>query len=711
MTPTSSPGSGTPITEACGRPWRGLALLLALLGGCSAAPVDPDPTPPPSDDDDSVADDDDATPADDDDATPPAEDVLVINEVLASAAPGASPGVDWIELHNPGDTTVSLAGWALRDAPVSEPASPLDASLQVEAGGYLVLLADGAPELGPTHLPLRLSVDGDRLQLLHDDAVVDDVDFGELLRGWSLARNGDGSHDWEVRGVPTPGATNVVGSPALPATDDPRLCLPRDEDPRHVVEGEAFVAELHCDGDPLDRFRLTVVGDVGAGTWDAASATWTLPTDLDDAGRHEILFVLKPDDSGGVPETERAAVNVVDAWGEPDNVPPDPAAYWQEWGLPVLHLDPSGPLTQSDIATTAWFDGTEYSAEMKIRGASSAGYPKNSFTVEFEPTQIDLRDHGLGRKDHLILISNFDDAAYVRQKLVFDVWAEIAATREASRLTPRTAWVVVYLDGAYHGLYTAIDRVDDEFIGELDWTDTGNLYKSVNHDANYSLLNNNGSVKSNLAAGWEKKEGPDDDMSDLVALTQWAGEATPAVLAAEHSDWISMPEFFDWWALVVHLSAGDSAAKNAYLYNDPDGTGFRYVPWDFNHSLGQNWRTLRVGADSYNDFANRNRIFELIQADPTLSEQLWAAYADLLAPGAPLSAVRLQELVAESYAAIDLSAERDWARWGDEHRNYGGWRDLRGGAAAIDGYPEERAYLEQWIDDREVAAAAWGPSP
>ncbi len=681
------------------------SICLLLLGSSCIpeAPVD-EPPPPTADDDDAVADDDDAV-ADDDDATsePPLPPALLINEVVAAGptdAPGA-PADDWVELFNPGDQPVSLEGYSMRDAGLDEPV-PLDPSLQVPAGGHLVLLADDAPELGPTHLPFKLSVDGDHLHLWRGEDEVDEVDFGELLRGVSLARNGDGSHDWEVCLQPTPGAANPPGADPPPPDPDAEPCRPRDDGGADdVLEGEPIEVVLSCDSGAVADFDFVITAPRGAGALDLGSGVYSRPTDLADAGRHEVLFAVKPAGTGGVPETERSVVHVVDAWGEAGNEPVDPAQYEQEWGLPVLHLDPAGPLTQEDIATDAWFEGTAYTAEMKIRGASSAGYPKNSFTVEFEPTQLDLRDHGLGRKDHLVLLSNFDDDnAYVRQKLVYDVWADMAALRGEPRLLPRTAWVVVYLDGQYHGLYTAIDRIDDEFMGEMDFDDEANLYKSVNHDANFYLTLNNGNPKTNLAAGWEKKEGPEGNLADLEGLTAWSAGATDAEFAAEHGDWIELDEFIDWFLFVHHFAAADSAGKNAYLYNEPADTRFHYVPWDFNHSLGQNWRTYRVAADYDSHYTSRNGIFAHLLAEPTLSADLWAHYDLLREPGQPLSASHLIARIEEYDEQIWPSAQRDWARWGDEYNTYGGWAAARVGDL-LD-HEGERAYLEQWVIDREA---------
>jgi spore coat protein H len=635
----------------------------------------------------------------DPDRTPPAAaPTLLINELVSVGG----QGIDWLELWNPGEEAVSLAGWSLQDgAPDSNDGGPepLDPSLAVPAGGFLVLLADGSPELGPTHLPFRLSSEGERIQLFDGSDRIDDVTFGPLLREVSLARNGDGSHDWEVRGAPSPGASNPVGDPPLPASDAAPTCAPSAEaGAADLLEGDAIEVSLACGAGDLDAFDVRTLSAGPAGQWDGHA--WTATAGPGDAGAAAVLFAVKPAGSGGMPETAVATFDVIDDWTAPGNVPPDPETYVREWGLPVLHLIPEGEVTQSYSPGAAWFDGVRYDLTLKIRGASSADFPKNHFTVEFEPTQIDLTAVGLGRKDHLVLISTFDDNAHVRQKVIYDVWEEMAEFRGVPRLAPRTAFVVVYLGGAYHGLYIAIDHVDDEFLEEMGDGST-NLYKSVSHDANFWLTAANGNPKGDLTAGWEKKEGPTDDWSDLTGLTAWAGAGTPASFAAEASDWIALDEFEDWLLLVHHFAANDSAGKNAYLANDPEGGRFRYVPWDFNHSLGQDWRTLRVSAESHTHFESTNAIFSHIVNEPAIAAETWAHYAALRAPGAPLSASSLLALTEGYYAAIDRSAARDWDKWADAYASFGRWASERQGDL-LD-YEGERAYLEQWIVDRDAA--------
>lgn len=145
-----------------------------------------------------------------------ADGQVVINEFMASNAStvsdesGAFP--DWIELHNLGGTDVSMDGWYISDDPTLPDREPLDGSLTVPAGGYLLLWADGDVDQGLDHLSFRLAAAGEAVVLARtvDGAVqaVDTVTYGEQQTDVSTARSPDGTGDWAETTSPTPGAAN-----------------------------------------------------------------------------------------------------------------------------------------------------------------------------------------------------------------------------------------------------------------------------------------------------------------------------------------------------------------------------------------------------------------------------------------------------------------------------------------------------------------------
>ncbi len=625
---------------------------------------------------------------------------LQISEVCAwnRGGPGDPDGRrrDWIELHNPGSAAVSLSGLTLTDDLDQPDKHALAAELEVPAGGHLVLWADGDPERGPHHLDFKLDSDGEPVALFFDGALVDVVDAGSLPPDHSLARTAEA--DWRVsRG--SPGAAEpAVGQSGPPGRTDCAPVVTAAE--AYLVEGDTVVFTVACEGpDALQDLDVRLLGVPDPHTFDPVTGRLEWTTGLADGGRYDVVVEVKPPDEPAKPETAWATVWVADAIDDPLNVAPFPSRYQEEWGVPVLHVEHEGALSESYIPMVTHLYGVPWSGTIKKRGAASLWYPKNNYTLEFEPDQIDMSELGLRRKDHLVLISNFDDNSHARQKLTYDTWAAMADFSGDPRLTPSTAYVVVYLDGAYSGLYVAIDHIDDEFVREQGLDPASNLYKSVNHDANFRRTNAGGWEKWTLHDGWEKKEGlPIDDYSDLEALTAFVADASPYDFEAGAAAWLDVEEYMDWFLLVHHLAADDSAGKNAYLVND--GGLFRYVPWDFNHALGQDWQTLRVDAWAYNDFRWNNQIFAHLQDHPVLSMALWARYAELRAPGGPLSAEAMVAALEDYDAVIQRSAQRDWTHWEEDYRSYGGWSWRSDFLSAA----EERAYLEDWIVERATWA-------
>jgi len=634
--------------------------------------------------------------------TAPTAPRLLINEVSSSNRTGPQDAAgntpDWIELFNPGPDDFPLGGLTISDDRDLPDLHPLDAALVVPAGGFLLLWADNDLEEGADHLPFKLSSDGDEVGIYDGGVPIARVSFGPLLADTAVARVNDGGEQLTVTLSPTPGASNGPVAQVLGQADvSPRdNCVPVVNVPQpHVLESGIVSMSMACDtGEDPAKLGLTVLTrDPGL---TIAGTAVTRNNGPADAGTVDVLYVVADPDGDRVPETARSSVSVADDWRNPDNVPVDPTLYTSEYGLPVLHLQPAGTVSQSYSETDAWFDGVHYTGTIKIRGASSSNYPKKSYTLEFEPIQIDLGEP-LGRKDHLVLIANFDDSAYTRHKLVFDTWATMAQTAATPRLTPRTQFVVVYLSGAYHGLYTAIDHIDDEFVRELGFNDTGGMFKSVNHDANFYYERASGQTKTNLANGWEKKEGAPDDLSAIVDFTDFTAGSSHADFDADVDSWIDRDEFMDWFALVHWTASDDSAGKNAYLYEDPDTGLLRFVPWDFNQSFGQNWYTARVDSDTYNNFYQRNAVFWHLQDDPTTSAALEARFAGHRAPGGALDPAVLQGKLDGYYGLIDSSGARDWDRWAGGYWGHFGWA-----RSDSKGFIEERAYIEDWIAERAV---------
>ncbi|MFV2069654.1 MAG: CotH kinase family protein, partial [Pirellulales bacterium] len=144
---------------------------------------------------------------------------LLITEFMASNSDtlldsdGASP--DWIEIYNPGDGPIDLAGWSLTDDAAATgkwtfPTTPLDAD------GYLVVFASGKDRGvagAELHTNFKLSAGGEYVALVSPDGTVvseygaDGVDYPPQSADISYGLTGEGP---DYLSTPTPGEVNAA---------------------------------------------------------------------------------------------------------------------------------------------------------------------------------------------------------------------------------------------------------------------------------------------------------------------------------------------------------------------------------------------------------------------------------------------------------------------------------------------------------------------
>lgn len=124
---------------------------------------------------------------------------------------------DWIEIYNSGNQPINIGGLYITDdyeenlkyqIPLHYPDSTT-----IPPGGYIVLRADGNPELGILHINFELSSSGERVglhQYLSDNIIViDSLSFGSMGPDISFGRYPDGSDNFVEFDAPTPGQTNI----------------------------------------------------------------------------------------------------------------------------------------------------------------------------------------------------------------------------------------------------------------------------------------------------------------------------------------------------------------------------------------------------------------------------------------------------------------------------------------------------------------------
>ncbi|HDQ06911.1 MAG TPA: hypothetical protein ENN36_09380 [Candidatus Bathyarchaeota archaeon] len=176
---------------------------------------------------------------------------LFINEFMAnndeSVAGPYNDYPDWIELYNGGTEAVDLGGMYLTDDVEKPTKWPFPSGTVIQAGGYLVVWADGIPDRGLLHTSFRLSASGEAVGLFAADGEteIDSIVFEAQLDDVSYGRLPDGTSNW-THLTPTPGSQNMAdGSINVPTG-------PVDKIPEGLVINEFMASN-----------RITIAGPDG----------------------------------------------------------------------------------------------------------------------------------------------------------------------------------------------------------------------------------------------------------------------------------------------------------------------------------------------------------------------------------------------------------------------------------------------------------------
>jgi len=149
------------------------------------------------------------------DTTAPA---VVINEVVSRNTGGIlNCGLrydDWIELYNPSDRTVDLAGFSLTDSLTDPRRWVFPTGARIEPRAYLLIWADGGEnecQDNQLHATFRLSADGEELGFFGPDGkLLDSVVIPQLGPDQAVGRDPDGTAGtWRLLERPSPSASNA----------------------------------------------------------------------------------------------------------------------------------------------------------------------------------------------------------------------------------------------------------------------------------------------------------------------------------------------------------------------------------------------------------------------------------------------------------------------------------------------------------------------
>lgn len=400
---------------------------------------------------------------------------VVINEVMSSnqttLADEDGDYPDWIEIYNPGSSSVELAGFGLSDEG-SQPFKWIFPQTKIDPGEFLLVFASDKNRAG-SHTNFKIKSSGETLYVTHPNgSSVDSLVLGDIATDISYGRQADGSSNWFYFREPTPiGSNNTQGYdsvvPEVPTFSVKRglyqgpltLSLsPQSQDATiyYTLDGTDPTESSFVYSSPLQIDQTTVlrarIKSAGLLSEEIKTHTYILNKNTDLA---IISITTNPDN----------------LW---DSVYGIYSNYESDKEIPIFFelFEPNG------------IDGISKNAGMKIHGGWTRQFPQKSFAIfareKYGPSSFRHRifpELPFVEYESFILRNSGGDFESARlrdalqQNLVDHLDIETQAYRPA----------VVYLNGVYWGILNIREKLNEHYVEAHHGISKDNLDMLENH--------------------------------------------------------------------------------------------------------------------------------------------------------------------------------------------------------------------------------------
>ena len=585
---------------------------------------------------------------------------------------------DWIEIRNTGRDVVDLAGWSLTTKP-NRPRQWIFPARPLPPGGLLLVWASGRDRRlpgAPLHTNFRLSRAGEYLALVRPDGSLAtefkpgfppqfaDASYGFLpgvTQAVFFAAPTPGRPNESATNLPGPLIASVEHVPAFPKSNEAVSVSARIS----PLLGPVTNVTLYWR--PMFRretnLTMTARGD---GVWSA-----TLPAGL--AGNGQILrWRVTAQDAAGhgsqypLCSNPRRASKYLGTVVSPNYVTSALPVF--QLFLPPQYLGRAE--SQGGTRGCVFHDGEFYdNVFIKVRGNTTAGFPKKSHRLEF-PQDHPFRHPGPGgRVRRTSLMAEWGDPTYLRQHLSF--WLQA----EAGSVAPFHYPVRIQLNGEFWQLAMHSEVLGKELIERHGLDPHGALYKAV------------GTLTPdfNSTGGFEKKTRTREGNEDYLALAR-ALSANRSLDARRQAVFglMNVPAVINYIAVARLTQEDDDIWANLSLYHDCEGSGeWRPVAFDMNVSWGLSFQMSGVhatlddyrshpffGADKVGVNQGFNRLYDAVVRVPETREMLLRRMRSLLdrwwqPPGTPWAQRVIEQHLTQVTNQMWTEAILDRAKWGN----------------------------------------------
>ncbi|MFT7157068.1 MAG: gliding motility-associated-like protein [Parvicella sp.] len=605
---------------------------------------------------------------------------LVINEYsganVSNHTDNNGDNTDWIELYNPTGSAIDLTGWYFTDK-ASKPFKNQIASGSVPANGKLMVYCTGRDMFTGTvlHTSFKLTQTKPETIMISDAAglLVDSITMKPCQKNHSRGRSTDGALTWSLFTTPTPNAVN--SNPKTDYAAKPILSLASGIHP-------AGVSVTITTTQPASTIYYTLDGT----TPNVGSAVFTGPVNIATSKvLRAIVISTDPNFPNSFVETNSYLIGIshtmpiVSISGDEilDFINDD-------WNVNAFTDDFDGAFEFFTSAGTLIDEGEGI---YNKHGNDSWAYDQRGFDFEMQ----DQYGYNYAVQDEIFRVSNRDEY----DKLIIKAAANDNYPFETGGAYIRDAYVhslsqigdlkmdersyepcVLYVNGAYWGLYELREKVDDsDFTNE--YYDQKEIYNGS--DTNIQFLKTWGATWNKY--GNAPAQNDWDAFVAYVNANNMAVQANFDVVDAQYN-WKSL---VDYMVMNSYIVCGDWLNYNTAWWRglDPNGDKkkWRYVLWDMDASFGHYINYTGVGTqgpeadpcepENLPDPGGQGHtvILNKLMQNPTFEQYYISRYIDL--SNTTFSCDFMIQHLDSLIGLIEPEMNNQIARWGG---NYSTWQ-------------------------------------
>ena len=276
-------------------------------------------------------------------------------------------------------------------------------------------------------------------------------------------------------------------------------------------------------------------------------------------------------------------------------------------GLPQLCIDTRGQeITQEDSAvyvTMAAYDQAPLSStgRMHLRGASTLLFEKKSYRLEFTrerdggAKKIEVDVPGFGMANDLALLPCWHDETKMRDRLNWDMWAELHADDEPFGAR-KTGYVELFKDQEYFGVYLLVEPVDikeELALAGQEHLETDSVYRTA--ALNFARDREYYTHPHRANAGYELYYAPasadtfDKRFAALMPYVELTKIEDDEEFAARAQALFDVDNMLRYALTMQGAAIADNFFNNMYIWAHPTPDGgmeYRLAPWDLDIAWG-----------------------------------------------------------------------------------------------------------------------------